>query len=93
MYPAGAARRQAAIARLMLMIQIPLTLILAVFLFYELGLSTRPHHLGVAAVTTAVYLVVMAGSTTFLQRVWRGKARRLAAESEELRQRYGDGSA
>jgi hypothetical protein len=83
MVPSEAARRQAAFARVMLIIQVPAAIVLGGVVFYVLGFSTRPHHVGSAAVFTAAYLVLMAAGTVFMQRIWRAQARRLASQARQ----------
>jgi hypothetical protein len=59
----------------MLKLQLGGMVIGAAAVFYVLGLSTHPHHLGLASLLAAVYLAFTGVGTFLIQRAWRARAR------------------
>lgn len=65
------------LARLVLIVMIMVDLICGAAVFYFLGLAKRPHHLVLASVWTAVFVVVVGATTGWLYWLNMRRARRL----------------
>jgi hypothetical protein len=65
------------LARIWLIVMIMADVICGAGVFYFLGLAKRPHHLVLASVWTAVYIVVVSATTSWLYWLNMRRARRL----------------
>jgi|HubBroStandDraft_6_1064221.scaffolds.fasta_scaffold2445196_1 O-antigen ligase len=68
--------------RLILKLQLACMVLGAALIVYVLGLEPRRHHVAFACALAACYLVFTGFGTIFMQRAWRSRAARSAADSQ-----------